>query len=124
MQLTITLNTLQYGQSRDIYLRFDSALKEAVDYGFDAEVAPVVTAELEYQRFTPVIETICVLKSLLEPTTSMSATEIAYHVSRSVIMLSGLALPYLQQRRAQTGDNGCTGVFRCASSGAHRQSSG
>ncbi|KAK3375866.1 ribosomal protein L13e-domain-containing protein [Lasiosphaeria ovina] len=87
MQLSIVLNNLQYGQSRDIYLRYDSAVQDAVEYSFDIDVSPVVTATLEYRHFTDAVHsTPAVSQDVLLPTATLPPAEIAYHVSRSAIV--------------------------------------
>ena len=116
MELTITLNNLQYGQSRDIYLRYDTKVVEAIQSGFDFAAPPIVSAELEYwQQAMPSLlssnkastrkfrstesmqhKVLAHSKNVLsEPTTSLPPAEIAYHISRSQIVafLSSLYPP-------------------------------
>ncbi|TPX10109.1 uncharacterized protein E0L32_001306 [Thyridium curvatum] len=80
-KMTISLGSLQYGQSRDIYLRYDN--KPALAAQKCAEV-PVMTAVLEYTQMTPEVEAVADQRSLLQDT-DLPAAEIDYHVSRSMI---------------------------------------
>lgn len=85
-QLTIRLNTLQYGQSRDIYLRYGST-----DEGSERDKTkaqhppPMVTAVLEYQAPGEPVKQAVAHRSILE-VTSLDPAEVAYHVSRSAII--------------------------------------
>jgi hypothetical protein len=116
-EITIALGNIQYGQSRDIYLRYaekphfgpgpgpDTAIAEKEESDEDMEVvdeksdefeivekpaskpdALTMTAKLTYQRMTSFQHTATAIQDLTEPTTSMSDSEIAYHVSRSAII--------------------------------------
>lgn len=80
-RLTIPLGSLQYGQSRDIYLRWTDSSPEN-----DNELAPpYINATLEYSRMTATRFRTKASRSLLDISTSLSAAEIAYHISRSLI---------------------------------------
>ncbi len=83
--LTILLGNLQYGQSRDIYLRYGASRK--VILAASETEPPVVTATLSYQRFTAETHRITTERSTIdfaEP--SLPPAEIAYHVSRSALV--------------------------------------
>ncbi|KAK3381916.1 hint-domain-containing protein [Podospora didyma] len=86
MQLSISLSNLQYGQSRDIYLRFDNSVKDAIDYGFDIESPPIVTAELQYQQCTETEHMMQISRDVLDANSGLPPAEEAYHVSRSAIV--------------------------------------
>lgn len=74
-QLTIPLGNIQYGQSRDIYLRWNS--KSA-----DGKLAPRVSATLHYSHMTETQHTSTTDCSLLNTSLALSAADIAYHISR------------------------------------------
>ncbi|KAJ0326853.1 hypothetical protein COL5a_006402 [Colletotrichum fioriniae] len=76
-ELSISLGNLQYGQSRDIYLRVDAPAE------LTSENA-VVKASIEYSRMANNIYTQSTSQSLLNPTT-LPESELVYHVSRSRI---------------------------------------
>lgn len=92
MQLTLNLSTLQYGQSRDIFLSYDRKAQEAITDGFEFESPPSVLATLDYQHFTNITHTIVsecedifrvpnpLVKQPLTP------AQIAYHISRSALI--------------------------------------
>ncbi|KAK0743020.1 ribosomal protein L13e-domain-containing protein [Schizothecium vesticola] len=75
MQLTLPLSTLQYGQSRDIYLRFTTPPTETLP-------PPNITASLTYHLFnpTPHHTTTTTLSPPLPPATT------AFHTSRSLLL--------------------------------------
>ncbi|KAK0615610.1 ribosomal protein L13e-domain-containing protein [Bombardia bombarda] len=75
-QMTIDLGNLQYGQSRDIYLQYDKIVN----------VSPIVQAVLKYQHFTPITLQVTTQANLLNPSTTLRQSVIAYHVSRSAII--------------------------------------
>lgn len=92
-KLTIPLGSIQYGQSRDIYLRWSSQTHPRVVFS-----APFLTAVLEYNftRTTKVkSEASC---SLHDISAAPTETEAAYHISRSQIcaFLAGM-YPILTQ---------------------------
>lgn len=85
-QLILPLGNIQYGQSRDIHLRWKSQSKVAPLY---------LKAELEYNRMTQELHTSTQTRSLLDTPTALSEAEVAYHISRSQIceFLAGLSPP-------------------------------
>lgn len=89
-QLTIPLGNLQYGQSRDIYLRWKSRSADAT-LTTDTR-APHIRASLHYDQMTETQHTITADCNLLDTSLALSAAEIAYHVSRHHIcaFLGGL----------------------------------
>ncbi|KAK4099445.1 hypothetical protein N658DRAFT_429985 [Parathielavia hyrcaniae] len=81
--LTIHLSNLQYGQSRDISLRYGSPIKPGIA---ETENSPplFITAVLECQHFTPTVYRATAHKSPLMPASpSLDPAEIAYHISRA-----------------------------------------
>lgn len=89
-QLTIALGNVQYGQSRDIYLRYEATpeLRGAIKLALEGEEQPeppIVSAVLEYTRFTPTVHQARTHRSIVDFTT-LPPAEIAYHVSRSAII--------------------------------------
>ncbi|KAJ0374234.1 hypothetical protein COL26b_007478 [Colletotrichum chrysophilum] len=76
-QLSISLGNLQFGQSRDIYLRIKTP------EGSIQEESSVI-ASLEYSRMTSALYRKTTEQSLSNPTT-LPESEIAYHLSRSQI---------------------------------------
>ncbi|KAK3401816.1 ribosomal protein L13e-domain-containing protein [Sordaria brevicollis] len=90
MQLTLNLSTLQYGQSRDIFLRYDSKAREAIDEGFDFESRPFVHATLDYQHFTTITSIIeSKVDDIFRPNPNvkpLTPAQIAYHISRSALI--------------------------------------
>jgi len=116
-RITVSLGNLQYGQSRDIFLRYSERPSFAPKTGIDVipendedeadkveEVkmedsgflvvderaedmgSPTVTARLTYQHMTLETHEVTATRSLLEPTTSLSEAEAAYHISRAAIV--------------------------------------
>ena len=92
-QLTISLGNLQYGQSRDIYLRYGDApqLRGAIKLALAGEPQPeppIVEAVLEYSPFTPTRSALeaPTRRSIADFTTTMTPASIAYHKSRSAIV--------------------------------------
>lgn len=77
-QLTIPLGNMQYGQSRDIHLRWESEAS-------DEKLIPILNATLVYSRMTTAQHTETTACSLLDISLALSAAEIAYHVSRHQI---------------------------------------
>ncbi|CCC09715.1 unnamed protein product [Sordaria macrospora k-hell] len=90
MQLTLNLSTLQYGQSRDIFLSYDRKAQEAIDDGFDFESPPSVLATLDYQHFTNITNTIISkCEDIFRPNPlvkQLTPAQIAYHISRSTLI--------------------------------------
>ena len=91
MQLTIPLGSIQYGQSRDIYLRYEQTteLRGAMKLALAGEqqmLDTMVRVSLEYTRCTATIHVVSNTCSALEPTCSLDPAEIAYHRSRSAIL--------------------------------------
>lgn len=91
-QLTLSLGNLQYGHSRDIYLRYanNQALADflaATETGQEPDHPPIINAVLEYSRLDNSVYKVVSHRSILDvgvPT--LSAAEKAYHISRSAIM--------------------------------------
>lgn len=79
-QLTIPLGNIQYGQSRDIYLRYDNNPTNRDDF----LAPPILSAVLEFNLMTSQVHKLVAHRSLSNFTT-MTEAEIAYHVSRSKI---------------------------------------
>ncbi|KAM0278596.1 hypothetical protein ACHAQH_005070 [Verticillium albo-atrum] len=80
-QLTIALGNVQYGQSRDIYLRTSPAAWSKL---LENDKAPTVKATLAYSHMTGAVYTESVERTITDPTTLTDA-EVAYHQSRSQI---------------------------------------
>lgn len=89
-QLTISLGNIQYGQSKDIYLRYGGEAQGAALLHKRAEAtgqAPIVTVGLQWQQFTSTIFSESTQKNILEKhTLSLEPNEIAYHISRSALI--------------------------------------
>lgn len=77
-QLTITLGNIQYGQSRDLYLQWESQAG-------DDKLIPHVNATLQYNRMTAEQHSSTTDCSLLDTSLALSAEEVAYHISRHQI---------------------------------------
>ncbi|PSR99146.1 hint-domain-domain-containing protein [Coniella lustricola] len=78
MSLTISLGTFRYGQSRDVYLRWKTR-----DEDTEKDSAPILRARLDYVPTTlKEKHMITTSQCLLDHTTTISAAEIAYHISR------------------------------------------
>ncbi|KAF3761998.1 hypothetical protein M406DRAFT_342654 [Cryphonectria parasitica EP155] len=75
--LTISLGSLHYGQSRDIYLCWDRLPQRDSPGG-----VPNLSATLQYNKMTASQDTTTDSCSLSNHTTSLSEAEIAYHISR------------------------------------------
>ncbi|KAK3503817.1 ribosomal protein L13e-domain-containing protein [Neurospora crassa] len=90
MQLTLNLSTLQYGQSRDIFLRYDSKAQEAIADGFEFESPPSVLATLDYQHFTNITNTlVSECNDIFRPNPQVKQlipAQTAYHISRSALI--------------------------------------
>ena len=115
MELTVSLGNLQYGQSRDLFFRYaerpsfapekpvkiehDDDDEDAVDTDMEESEFLVVDREpeldesslnviacLTYQHMSPQLHHATASRSLLEPTTTLSEAEAAYHVSRAAIV--------------------------------------
>ncbi|GAB1316142.1 Inter-alpha-trypsin inhibitor heavy chain H3 [Madurella fahalii] len=84
-QRTIFLGHLQYGQSRDIYLRYRKDNNTPLQAMADVGAPPIITAVLGYQNFTPTIHRAVAHKSALD-FSPLDPAEIAYHVSRSTLI--------------------------------------
>ncbi|KAL2172696.1 hypothetical protein VTG60DRAFT_4142 [Thermothelomyces hinnuleus] len=89
--LTILLGNIQFGQSRDIYLRYgndhanplDSPTSEAAE----RQGPPtIITAVLEYQHFTPTVHRTVAHQHPFSFSPSIPAAEIAYHMSRAAVV--------------------------------------
>ncbi|KAK3332300.1 hint-domain-containing protein [Cercophora scortea] len=81
-QLTLSLGNLQYGQSRDVFLRFNSS----ATWNPNPSNPPVVNAVLEYQHFTPITLKTIAHASLVNDSTTLPRAELAYHMSRSAVI--------------------------------------
>jgi len=92
LQLTISLANLQYGQSRDIYLRYanNHALANflaVTGSGQEAEFPPIINAVLEYTSLDGGVQKVVSHRSILDTgSPTLSAAEKAYHISRSAIV--------------------------------------
>lgn len=90
MQLTLNLSTLQYGQSRNIFLRYDRKAQEAIADGFDFESPPSVLATLDYQHFTNITNTlVSECNDIFRPNPQvkqLTPAQTAYHISRSALI--------------------------------------
>lgn len=91
MQLTIHLSNIQYGQSRDIYLRHANidTIRNAAEAGYETELTqepPAVNVSLNYQRLTSVVERVTATQTLLIPGPTLDPSITAYHDSRSRIV--------------------------------------
>ncbi|KAK3303170.1 hint-domain-containing protein [Chaetomium strumarium] len=87
--LTILLSNVQYGQSRDVYLRFGTGVKviqAEVEAGGSSP--PIITAALDYQRFAPETHQAVAYRHALDIFSGpqLDRAEIAYHVSRSALV--------------------------------------
>ncbi|KAK4234893.1 hint-domain-containing protein [Achaetomium macrosporum] len=87
--LNILLSNLQYGQSRDLYLRFGNsakAIQAEVETGGTSP--PIITAVLKYQHFTPKIHQAVAHRHALDISSApqLDPAEIAYHISRSALI--------------------------------------
>ncbi|KAK3682298.1 hint-domain-containing protein [Podospora appendiculata] len=81
-QLTLSLGNLQYGQSRDVFLRFNSS----ATWNPDPSHPPIINAVLEYQHFTPVTFKAVAHASVINDSTTLPCAELAYHMSRSAVI--------------------------------------
>jgi hypothetical protein len=91
-QLSISLGNLQFGQSRDIYLRYAGS-KEFADFlamtkaGEQPDFPPVINAILEYSRLDGNVHKAVCHRSILDTGAPMlTPAEKAYHMSRSAII--------------------------------------
>lgn len=79
LQLTIPLGNIQYGQSRDIYLRWNSATNtiagNPVDLSATLEYTPLHNTDLRVEHKAN--------RSLADISVPLSPEEVAYHISRS-----------------------------------------
>ncbi|KAK4155631.1 ribosomal protein L13e-domain-containing protein [Chaetomidium leptoderma] len=89
--LTILLSNIQYGQSRDIHLKYGNSLESITAAAeTNSKSLPGITAVLEYQHFTPTIyqtvahQSVLALSLPLFP--ALDPAEIAYHVSRAALI--------------------------------------
>ncbi|KAK1754229.1 u-box domain-containing protein [Echria macrotheca] len=85
-QLTISLSSIQYGHSRDIYLKYSPDFRNSLTTKLAEDSRPVVTAVLEYQPPISVTESVTAARNILEPSSSLSPAEIVYHKSRSAMV--------------------------------------
>ncbi|KAJ9142426.1 U-box domain-containing protein [Pleurostoma richardsiae] len=79
-QLMISLGNLQYGQSRDIYLRYENHPTDRDDF----LAPPIITTTLQYRQMTAQMRKAVALRSLLD-IAAVSEAEEAYHISRSAL---------------------------------------
>lgn len=79
--LAIPLGNIQYGQSRDIYLRWNSDAKGQTENG----VVECVQARLEYDLGAETKYTICT-RPFTASESPFTSAEIAYHVSRHCVL--------------------------------------
>jgi hypothetical protein len=99
MQLSIPLSSIQYGQSRDIVLKscVSSEMHKAIEAG--ESMSQSITAVLEYRHFNEPATTIRTVRStcsFFDQPSTLPASDIAYHVSRSMLV-SFLSELYLVQ---------------------------
>jgi hypothetical protein len=88
-QLAIPLGNIQYGQSRDIYLRYSniSHLIKTLNMMEEDDGPPVVTAVLEYSHMDAKTHTVAATSHINKTNASaLSPAETAYHMSRSAII--------------------------------------
>jgi hypothetical protein len=83
--LTIPIDNIQYGQSRDIYLRYGN-LADVIQKEAGTNPPPAITAVLEYQHFTPTVHQAVAHQSPLVSTPSLDPAEIAHHISRAALI--------------------------------------
>lgn len=83
--LTIPIDNIQYGQSRDICLRYGN-LAAAIQKEGGANPPPAITAVLEYQHFSPTVHQAVAHQSPFASTPSLHPDEIAYHLSRAALI--------------------------------------
>lgn len=88
-QLDISLGNLQYGHSRDIYLRYTDA--QDLSYFLAVTDAPdhppVVNAVLKYSRLGDTVHKIVAHRSIVDTGgATLSPAETAYHISRSAVV--------------------------------------
>ncbi|KAJ4303860.1 hypothetical protein N0V88_001457 [Collariella sp. IMI 366227] len=76
--LTINLGHIQYGQSRDICLRYSASSLEPATADTNP---PLITATVEYNHLTPTIHRASAHKSALDFSSPLDPAEKAYHVS-------------------------------------------
>ena len=97
----IDLNTLQYGQSREYYLRYTCRPEVLTHVLADGRPLCTVQATLQYQHGKDIYQEKAPAKLLCFDLTSLPDSEIAYHVSRAkvVAFLSNL---FPLDRRANT----------------------
>lgn len=88
-ELTIALGNIQYGQSRDIYLRNSNVphLTKTLKLMEEDEHPPVVTAVLEYSHMDGKTQTVTSTRLINDTNApALSPAETAYHMSRSSII--------------------------------------
>ncbi|KAK5662315.1 hypothetical protein OQA88_8221 [Cercophora sp. LCS_1] len=81
-ELTILLSTLQYGHTRDIYLRYGPSLGA----NLAINSPPTVTATLSYKPLSSEIKTLETAQPILPTPNPLSPAEITYHKSRSALV--------------------------------------
>jgi hypothetical protein len=85
MEYTINLNTLQYGQSRDCYLRYTCRREVLMNIMADGR-SLTVQATLQYRHGRDIYQENALARPLSFDFTSLPDSEIAYHVSRAKVI--------------------------------------
>ncbi|EFX02291.1 von willebrand factor type a domain containing protein [Grosmannia clavigera kw1407] len=88
-QLTIPLGSIQYGQTRDVYLRCTHNAE--LESGLEPRTAPIVRVKLDYDQMEPSTyfhaTTQCAMNfedsSTAHGADALSADEVAFHIARS-----------------------------------------
>ncbi|KAH6617178.1 hint-domain-containing protein [Chaetomium tenue] len=83
--LTIPIDNIQYGQSRDICLHYGNPAA-AIRKEAGANPPPAITAVLEYQHFSPTVHQAVAHQSPFASTPSLDPGEIAHHLSRAALI--------------------------------------
>ncbi|KAB5566111.1 hint-domain-containing protein [Coniochaeta sp. 2T2.1] len=107
-QLTVSLGNLQYGHSREVYLRYAetkefAAFLDTAQAGEDPDFPPIINAVLEYSRLDSTVHKVVSHRSILDvgqPT--LPPAEVAYHISRSAIIE---LLSHVAPIRAKDGEH-------------------
>jgi hypothetical protein len=86
MEYTINLNTLQYGQSREYYLRYTCRPEVLTNVMADGRPLRTVQATLQYQHGKDIYQEKALARPLGFDFTSLPDSEIAYHVSRAQVV--------------------------------------
>lgn len=82
--LTFELGNLQYGQSRDIYIKSVDTFGKKKTFQFEG-LSKILNATLEYTPISATEITISADQDLRDDSSALSLSEVAYHQSRSMI---------------------------------------